>query len=120
MDFTNPSSNLGWDEKERQGLNFRMRFNGMIALALYHHIVIGNNIPMEEAVGWLIRFAPKGIIEFVPKEDDMIKEMTKLKGDIFENYNEERFKFILEQKAKIVGTNKVSSSGRVLYEYSSI
>ena len=120
MDFTNPSPSQGWNEKERKGFNQRMKFNGMIALALYHHITIGNNIPMKEAIDWLISFAPKGVIEFVPKEDDMIKEMTKLKGDIFENYNEERFKLYLEQKVKIININKVSSSGRTLYEYSSI
>ena len=120
MDFTNPSPSQGWNEKERKGFNQRMKFNGMIALALYHHITIGNNIPMKEAIDWLISFAPKGVIEFVPKKDDMIKEMTKLKGDIFENYNEERFKLYLEQKVKIININKVSSSGRTLYEYSSI
>ena len=120
IDFTNPSPSQGWNEKERKGFNQRMKFNGMIALALYHHITIGNNIPMKEAIDWLISFAPKGVIEFVPKEDDMIKEMTKLKGDIFENYNEERFKLYLEQKVKIININKVSSSGRTLYEYSSI
>ena len=47
---------------------------------------------MDEAVEWLVSFAPKGIIEFVPKNDEMIVEMMKLKGDIFDNYSEERFK----------------------------
>ena len=47
----------------------------------------------------------------------MIVEMMKLKGDIFDNYSEERFKLLLEQKSTIVSRNKVNASGRVLYEY---
>lgn len=117
MNINNPSPNQGWNEKERKGFNQRMKFDGMIALALYHHITIGNNISMDEAVEWLVSFAPKGIIEFVPKNDEMIVEMMKLKGDIFDNYSEERFKLLLEQKSTIVSRNKVNASGRVLYEY---
>ena len=43
----------------------------------------------------LISLAPKGLIEFVPKEDPTVKLMMSLKGDIFPDYTEENFKRIL-------------------------
>ena len=37
-------------------------------------------------------FAPRGIIEFVPKEDETIKKMLQLREDIFIDYNENNFR----------------------------
>ena len=114
------SPNQGWNESERRGILSRFKFDGMIALAFNHHLTIAKNIPLEESIKWLINFAPRGIIEFVPKEDETIKKMLQLREDIFIDYNENNFRKILEVNAKIIRKNKVSSSGRVLYEYSTI
>jgi ribosomal protein L11 methylase PrmA len=120
MDASNPSSNQGWNESERKGIIKRFKFDGMIALAFNHHLTIAKNVPLNESLKWLINFAPRGIIEFVPKEDETIKKMLQLREDIFEDYNEHNFRKILEAYTKIVEINKVSSSGRALYEYSTI
>ena len=63
-------------------------------------------------------FAPRGIVEFVPKHDETVRKMLQLREDIFPNYDEENFKNIIETESKIVSKNVVSSSGRTLYEYS--
>ena len=42
--------------------------------------------------------APKGLIEFVPKNDETIQKMLKFKGDIFPDYTENNFKKFLETK----------------------
>ena len=46
--------------------------------------------------------------------------MLQLKNDIFPNYNEENFVSYLEAKTKIISKKQVSSSGRIVYEYSHI
>ena len=43
--------------------------------------------------------------------------MLYLKGDIFEDYNENNFKKILLNHTKIISETQVSSSGRKLFEY---
>ena len=117
MDAVNPSPNQGWNEQERKGLSQRIKFDGMIALAFNHHLAIAKNIPLEESIKWLVSFAPKGIIEFVPKEDETVKKMLQLREDIFSQYNEDIFKNILGKFTKITSKNVVSSSGRALYEF---
>ena len=117
MDAVNPSTNQGWNEQERKGLSQRIKFDGMIALAFNHHLAIAKNIPLEESIKWLVSFAPKGIIEFVPKEDETVKKMLQLREDIFSQYNEDIFKNILGKFTKITSKNVVSSSGRALYEF---
>ena len=65
----------------------------------------------------MVSLAPKGLIEFVPKNDETIQKMLKFKGDIFPDYTENNFKKFLETNAKIVSVKEITSSGRKIYEY---
>ena len=59
FDATNPSSNIGWNESERKSFNKRVDFDALLALAFEHHLVIAKNIPLLDAINWLISLAPK-------------------------------------------------------------
>ena len=119
FDASNPSSNIGWYQNERKGFLERLNFSGMLALAFEHHLAISKNIPLDQLVKWLLNIAPRGLIEFVPKNDQTIKKMLLLKEDIFKDYNEENFKNLISRNAKIVSEKKISESGRKIFEYSS-
>ena len=115
FDVSNPSSNIGWLQKERKGFTERLNFDTVLALAFEHHLAIAKNIPLEDTINWITSLAPKGIIEFVPKHDITIQYMMRLKGDIFPNYNLENFKRLLSSSAKITSEKIVSKSGRTLF-----
>ena len=117
FDVSNPSSNLGWCQKERKGFLERLSFDCVIALAFEHHLAIAKNIPLNDVIQWITSLAPKGIIEFVPKNDPTIQSMIKLKGDIFPDYNYDNFEKILSNSAKIISKKKISKSGRILFSY---
>ena len=117
FDGSNPSPNIGWNNLERKSFNNRAMFDGLIALAFEHHLAIAKNIPLKDVIEWIVSLAPKGLIEFVPKNDDTIKKMLEFKGDIFPNYTEENFQKFLQNKSKIVSSTKISNSGRIIYEY---
>ncbi len=120
LDATNPSPNLGWLQSERKGFLHRAKFSGMLSLAFEHHLAIAKNIPLDQVIKFLTNIAPRGLIEFVPKDDETIKKMLLLKGDIFKDYNELNFKNILSKLAKINSETAVSSSGRKIFEYSKL
>ena len=46
MDCMNPSSNLGWFEKERYSFIQRANFDAVVAFAFEHHLTIANNVPL--------------------------------------------------------------------------
>jgi len=117
LDFTNPSSNLGWDDSERKSFKERAKFDCIFALALIHHLVIAKNIPLNKVLIWLTSLAPTGIIEFVPKDDPTSQFMLSLKGDIFPDYNEENFKNQLSKIVKISNITTVSNTNRRIYEF---
>ena len=61
--------------------------------------------------------APAGVIVIVSKADPMVQELLRLREDIFDSYDEETFRRVLQQKAEIVRTEIVSAVGRRLFWY---
>ena len=117
LDAANPSPNHGWLQNERKGFMQRANFSGMLSLAFEHHLAIAKNIPLDQVIEFLTNIAPRGLIEFVPKNDCTVKKMISLKGDIFKDYNEENFKNLLSKTSKIVSEKIVSSSGRKILNF---
>ena len=89
----------------------------MIALAFEHHLAIAKNIPLDQLINWLTSLAPRGLIEFVPKEDITVKKMLEFKGDIFSNYTKTNFEKYLASYSKIVSKKFINETGRIIYEY---
>lgn len=117
LDLSNPSPAQGWRACERAGLAERDKPDGVIALALLHHLVIRNNIPMTDALDWVLDLAPSGIVEFVPKNDPMVQRLLALREDIFPNYTREVFLAHIARKAKIVAEKILTADGRLLIQF---
>jgi len=120
LDASNPSPAQGWRESERESFSQRFRADGVIALAFEHHLAIAKNIPLSQAIDWIVSIAEHGLIEFVPKDDPTIIEMLSSRADIFPNYDQSEFEAALTRSATIVNTNITSKSGRILYEYKKV
>lgn len=116
-DLLNPSPGCGWRGRERKAMLDRGKPDAILALALIHHLAIGGNVPLGEAVAWLVSLAPKGIIEFVQKEDKTVQKMLRFREDIFNDYHESAFLEHIESNAMIIKQERLSSSGRVLLSY---
>jgi ribosomal protein L11 methylase PrmA len=115
LDAANPSPKQGWLQAERQGFTERAKGDGVLALALIHHLAVARNIPLQQVIGWLLAMAPQGVIEFVPKADPMVQRLLQMREDIFDDYQRSSFESILSARARIVKSAQVSSSGRTLY-----
>ena len=117
MDMANVSPNQGWMGVEREGLDARRSADAVIALAVVHHLIITRNIPFGEFLDWLVDLAPCGVIEFVPKQDPMVRQLLALREDIFDSYNVEFFKERIARRAKIERVCMLKENGRMLLSY---
>ena len=117
QDGANQSPGQGWGHSERRAISDRGSFDGVLALAVEHHLAIGRNIPLDQVVAWIVAHAPRGVVEFVPKSDPTVRTMLALREDIFPNYTREAFEAALTAGARIVQSETVSTSGRVLYAF---
>ncbi|MFA0080651.1 hypothetical protein AB4383_01335 [Vibrio breoganii] len=116
LDLLNPTSAIGWANKERNSFIERSGFEVVFALAIIHHLAIGNNLPFNEIIKLFHCITLHTlVIEFVPKEDSQIKKMLKTREDIFDNYNEKEFENSFSDKFEIIKKQKISHSTRTLY-----
>lgn len=117
MNLANPSTDSGWNQSEKLGLARRKNADFILTLAIIHHLVISNNIPLSDVIEYIVDLAPEGIIEWVPKTDQMIQNMLLNREDIFFDYNEEAFISYLQKSAKIIESKTITDSSRKLFYY---
>lgn len=118
MDLTEPTSNIGFDNLERDSFFKRSNiFDGLIAFALLHHICLSKNVPLKKAILYILSLAKSGIIEFVPIEDPQCANLLFNKEVKHEDYNHKNFELILKNNTKTFKKFSLPNSHRTLYVY---
>jgi ribosomal protein L11 methylase PrmA len=115
MDLANPSPALGWGSEERMSLEQRGPADLALALALIHHLAIGNNVPLERIGAWFRRLTAWLAIEFVPKSDPEVQTLLASREDIFPLYTPEGFEEAFARHFAIEDQWDVKGSERTLY-----
>jgi hypothetical protein len=86
-----------------------------MALALIHHLAIGNNVPLEAVADLFARIAPRAIVEFVPKEDPMTRRLLAARPDIFPSYTIDGFRDAFSSRFRTVRESAIADSPRTLF-----
>lgn len=119
INVLDPTPAMGWRQKERSGLASRARADGVVALAVIHHLVLGGNLPLDDTVNWIMERAPNGVIEFVPKQDPMVAGLLSAREDIYTDYSEDRFRQAVSARGRIVSEQVFEENGRLLIAFES-
>jgi len=113
LDLTNPSPGAGWENTERMTLFERGPADAVLALALIHHLAIGNNVPLDKAAHFFARAGRFLLIEFVPKSDSQVRRLLVTRKDIFGGYTQEKFErafgavFVLKRRIPLGGSDRM-------------
>lgn len=115
LDLTNPSSSIGWHNRERDSLMERAPADMALALAVIHHLAISNNVPLPQIADFFADAGKCLVIEFVPKSDSQVQKLLSSRKDIFPNYTREAFEEAFTERFKIREKVAVEESERYLY-----
>lgn len=115
LDLTNPSPALGWAHRERASLVQRGEVDLVLALALVHHLAIGNNLPLERVAAFLAEIGRHLVLEFVPKSDSQVRRLLTAREDVFPHYTKEGLELAFQEHFWIEREEAVVDSERVLY-----
>jgi hypothetical protein len=115
QDLTNPAPSLGWMSQERKGLLSRGPAELILALALIHHLAIGNNLPLWMIAEFLSRAGRYAIVEFVPKEDSQVKRMLSHREDIFDGYTLEGWRAAIDERFECLAEWQIPNTCRTLF-----
>jgi hypothetical protein len=87
----------------------------VLALALVHHLAIGENVPLGKIADFLGGCGRHLLVEFVPKEDPQVAGMLALRRDIFPDYCRDGFERAFGRHFRILEREELRASGRILY-----
>jgi hypothetical protein len=93
----------------------RGRADVVMALALIHHLAIGNNVPFSHLAEFFSSICHWLIIEFVPKDDPQTKRLLKVRKDIFADYNLDRFTEKFSTTFEIIEHQQIRETDRILF-----
>ena len=117
-DLHNPTPAQGWQLRERAALLDRLKGDFVLALALVHHLRITAGIPLPDVIQFLLDRAPEGIIEWVDREDPMVKQMLRLRPDVYPDYTWTTFESILKSRARVLTASVAQGATRRLCHFS--
>jgi ribosomal protein L11 methylase PrmA len=117
MDLVDPSPAVGWSGSERYSLVERRDADVLLALALVHHLAIGRNVPLPMLASFLAELAPGLIIEFVPKEDAMVRRLLASRRDVFPDYTIEGFRAAFDGSFELLDETPIEGTARTLFRY---
>ena len=87
----------------------------MLALALVHHLAISRNVPLPMLLDLFATLAPYAVVEFVPKDDPMVRRLLATRRDVFPDYSLEGFRAAAAERFEIVSETAIEESPRVLF-----
>jgi hypothetical protein len=116
LDLVDSSPGLGWRGRERRRLEERGHPGLVLCLALLHHVSITGNVPVAEYVAWLAELRAAVVIEFVRREDPMVRRLLAAKAEgTHPDYDEAFFERVLGEAFQIDRREVLPSGTRVLY-----
>ncbi|MDH4334211.1 MAG: class I SAM-dependent methyltransferase [Chloroflexota bacterium] len=119
-DIADPPPGIGWANTERASLLQRANADVAVSLALVHHLAIGRNVPLPMIAELHARLAPHVIIEWVPKEDPMVRHLLSAREDVFPGYTMEGFRAAFATQFEIVEEAPIEDSSRVIFRMRSL
>lgn len=116
VDVTDPSPAIGWRGRERRTLQDRGRPDVVLCLALVHHLSITANIPLDEILSWLRSLGGRLVIEFVDRDDPMVRRLLANKAIEHADYSRERFEVLLARRFTVRRRVQLPSGTRTLFD----
>jgi hypothetical protein len=115
LDLSAPSPAIGFANRERKTITRRKTPDVTLMLAVIHHLVISNNLPLDMIAAYLASFTRFLIIEFVPKRDSQVQRLLKTRIDIFADYTEGSFEDALGLHFELLYKRPIAATERTLY-----
>lgn len=115
MNLADPSPCQGWLCTERSQLHQRTQPELVLCLAVIHHLVIRENLLLDDVVRWLAGLRATLIIEFVDRTDTQVKSLLANRDDQFSDYSLKRFQDLMAQKFTVLQQITLPSQTRTLF-----
>ncbi len=120
VDITRPTPATGWRNQECDSFLDRARgsFDMVMMLALMHHIVVTERVPIEELLAFAADLCREYLlIEFVAPEDPMFQRIVRGRAALYVHLTKENFETAARRDWELVRSRQITGLHRWLYLY---
>lgn len=115
VDLGNPTPGMGFLNRERESFLDRARSDCVFGLALVHHLMVTGNLPAASVRELFATLTRKyAVVEFVPGDDPMFKELLKRRVGPMEAPTLEKFKAEMARDFELLREEAVPGAERTL------
>jgi SAM-dependent methyltransferase len=118
VNLARPSPGTGWRNRECPSFldRARGRFDAVLMLAVLHHILVTERIPLPEVVDLAAELTTGMlVVEFVAPEDPMFRRISRGRDDLHRDLTLERFEEAFLSRFSIVRSERLGDAHRWLY-----
>ena len=120
VDLAAPSPALGWNNRERRSLLERLQggagFDAVMALAVIHHLLVRNRVPLAEIVDFIAALGGRHLIlELVDRSDPMFRRLARGREHLYEELTIEAQAASFARRFKVVEQRPLPEINRTLY-----
>ena len=112
-----PTPAVGWENRENLCLIDRAadKFDLVMLLAVIHHIIVGEQIPLQRIVSLCSRLTRKWLVlEWIPPSDPKFQQLIRGRDDLYRNLSEHTLSSICESYFELLRSSQLSN-GRTLF-----
>ncbi len=120
VDITRPTPAIGWRNQECDSFLDRARgaFDMVMMLALMHHIVVTERVPIEELLALAADLCREYLlIEFVAPDDPMFQRIVRGREALYVFLTREHFETAAQRDWELVQSRQITGLHRWLYLY---
>jgi SAM-dependent methyltransferase len=118
VDLMRPTPAIGWNNAEHPSFLDRARsqFDAVLFLAVIHHVVINDRVPLEDLFRLLADLTTSWLIaEFVSREDSNFVLVSRGRDSLFSSHTEQAFESAATQHFRIEARLVLPGQTRILY-----
>jgi SAM-dependent methyltransferase len=118
VDIAWPSPALGWNNRENASFLDRARgsFDVVLMLALIHHLLVSERVPLEQIVSAAAELTrAHAIIEYVGPADPMFHRLARGRDHLHAGLDPAAFENVCRKHFEIVESEQLPACDRILY-----
>lgn len=118
VDLARPSAALGWENSEAESFLERAQgsFDGVLMLALLHHLLVSERVPLPRILGLLKRLTRSwAVVEFVEPSDPMFRQLARGRDALYADLSVASFEAACCESFRIVRALPIPGMARHLY-----
>lgn len=118
VDIGRPTPAVGWNNKEQLSFLERARghFDMVMMLAVLHHLLVQERIPMEEIAALAAQLTTKGlIIEYIAPQDPLFRRIARGRDSLYTHLTQQYFEQAFSSHFVIRKQEPIKGEFRTLY-----